>query len=153
MKNEEYTINAQMLIRKPVSEVFRAFIEPEITTNFWFTKSTGKLEQGKTITWYWEMYNASAEVKVEEIIENKLIKFDWGDPMPKVEFEFTVFSENATYVNIKNYGCEYSGKELIETLTGQLGGFTTVLDGLKAYLEYNIRLNLVGDKFPEKIIR
>jgi hypothetical protein len=28
------------------------------------------------------------------------------------------------------------------------GGFTTVLDGLKAYLEYGIELNLVKDKFP-----
>jgi uncharacterized protein YndB with AHSA1/START domain len=72
-----------ILIRKPVSEVFRAFIEPEITTNFWFTKSTGRLEQGKNITWFWEMYNHSANVKVEKIIEDKLIKFDWGGLCPK----------------------------------------------------------------------
>lgn len=32
------------------------------------------------------------------------------------------------------------------------GGFTTVLDGLKAYLEHGIKLNLVEDKFlPFKI--
>ena len=30
---------AEMLIRKPVAEVFEAFINPEITTKFWFTKS------------------------------------------------------------------------------------------------------------------
>jgi len=29
------------------------------------------------------------------------------------------------------------------------GGFTTVLDGAKAWLEYNINLNLIGDKFPK----
>jgi uncharacterized protein YndB with AHSA1/START domain len=147
MTNEEYTINVQMLIRKPISEVFKAFIDPEITTNFWFTKSSGKLEQGKVITWFWEMYNVSAEVTVEKIVENKLIKFDWGDPMPKVEFEFSQINENATFVKIKNYGCKLTGKELIETVIGQAEGFTTVLDGLKAYLEYNIKLNLVGDKY------
>lgn len=27
----------EMLIRRPVAEVFEAFIEPEITTKFWFT--------------------------------------------------------------------------------------------------------------------
>lgn len=32
-----------------------------------------------------------------------------------------------------------------------MGGFTTVLDGLKAYLEHKIILNLTTDKFPERI--
>jgi len=32
------------------------------------------------------------------------------------------------------------------------GGFTTVLDGLKAYLEHHIKLNLVADKFPGKLV-
>ncbi len=45
------TVETQMLIRKPVSEVFKAFIYPGVTTNFWFTKSSGPLEIGKTITW------------------------------------------------------------------------------------------------------
>ncbi len=35
---------AQMMIRKPVAEVFEAFIDPAITKNFWFTKGNGKLE-------------------------------------------------------------------------------------------------------------
>lgn len=28
---------AEMLIRKPVEEVFEAFVDPEITSKFWFT--------------------------------------------------------------------------------------------------------------------
>jgi len=28
---------------------------------------------------------------------------------------------------------------------------TTVLDGLKAYLEHNIKLNLIGDKYPKEV--
>ena len=38
---------AAMLIRKSVAEVFEAFVDPEITRRFWFTKSTGRLETGK----------------------------------------------------------------------------------------------------------
>ena len=34
---------AQMLIRRPVAEVFEAFVDPSTTTQFWFTKSTGRL--------------------------------------------------------------------------------------------------------------
>jgi len=40
---------ATMLIRKPASEVFDAFINPEKTIKFWFTKGTGKLEEWKSV--------------------------------------------------------------------------------------------------------
>lgn len=43
MKNQ-ICVEAQMLIRKPVEQVFRAFIDPAITVHFWFNKSSGKLE-------------------------------------------------------------------------------------------------------------
>ncbi len=33
------TAKTEMLIRKPIQEVFEAFINPEITTKFWFTHS------------------------------------------------------------------------------------------------------------------
>ena len=38
---------AEMLIRKPVAEVFEAFVNPDITSKFWFTKGSGRLEAGK----------------------------------------------------------------------------------------------------------
>jgi hypothetical protein len=44
-----------MLIRRPVADVFEAFVDPRITTQFWFTKSNGRLEQGKQIQWDWEI--------------------------------------------------------------------------------------------------
>ena len=43
-----------MLVRKPVAEVFEAFeafVDPEVTTKFWFTRSRGRLEGGKEIRW------------------------------------------------------------------------------------------------------
>ncbi|EHK53368.1 activator of Hsp90 ATPase 1 family protein [Mesorhizobium alhagi CCNWXJ12-2] len=35
-----------MLIRKPVEEVFEAIVNPDITTKFWFSKGSGRLETG-----------------------------------------------------------------------------------------------------------
>lgn len=64
---------AEMLIRKPVTEVFEAFINPEITTKIWFTKSTGRLEVGKPVEWTWEMYNMTIPVIVKAIETNKKI--------------------------------------------------------------------------------
>ena len=40
-----------MLVGKPVAEVFEAFVDPEGTTKFWFTRSSGRLEAGKEICW------------------------------------------------------------------------------------------------------
>lgn len=54
--NTTPVVEAQMMIRKPAAEVVRAFIDPSITTHFWFTKSSGPLEVGKTVKWEWEMY-------------------------------------------------------------------------------------------------
>jgi uncharacterized protein YndB with AHSA1/START domain len=142
-------VEVQMLIRKPVEVVFNAFINPEITTHFWFTKSSGRLEKGRKVIWEWEMYQVSAEVEVMEIIPHKLISVQWDEPTTTVDFEFTEMSEGSTYVVIQNYGFHQTGKELIEAIKNNTGGFTTVLDGLKAYLEHGIQLNLVGDKFPQ----
>lgn len=44
-----------MLIRKPVEAVFEAFVNPEVTTRFWFTHSSGRLEKGQRVQWTWEM--------------------------------------------------------------------------------------------------
>ena len=142
-------VQTQMLIRKPIHEVFEAFINPEITTNFWFTKSTGKLEEGKTIIWEWEMYDAKSEVKVLQIIPNQLIKTEWGLFSNNVDYEFKEM-EKGTLVIIKSYGYSEKGDELLSLINDNTGGFTTVLDGCKAYLEHGINLRLIEDKFPLK---
>lgn len=142
-------VEAQMLIRKPVEDVFEAFINPEVTTNFWFTKSTGRLEEGKIITWEWEMYGVKNVVKVHQIIPNQLIRTEWGDPSVNVDYEFKTM-ENGTLVVIKSYGFSQTGEDLLKIINDNTGGFTTVLDGCKAYLEHGINLRLIEDKFPSK---
>lgn len=142
-------VEAQMLIRKPIEVVFEAFINPEVTTNFWFTKSTGKLEEGKTVTWEWEMYGVKNVVNVHQIIPNQLIKTVWGEPSVNVDYEFKTM-EKGTLVVIKSYGFAQTGEEMLRQVNDNTGGFTTVLDGCKAYLEHGINLRLIEDKFPSK---
>lgn len=140
-----------MLIRKPVAEVFDAFIDPAITTKFWFTKSTGKLEKGKRVVWTWEMYNVSGEVNVIDIVPNKRIEVSWvnGGELLRVEWTFKILGEQSTFVNILMDGFTGDIKSVVESVSGNVGGFTWVLAGLKAYLEHNIQLNLIADRFPE----
>jgi hypothetical protein len=40
---KQVPITNGMLVRKPVADVFEAFVKPDITTKFWFTKSSGRL--------------------------------------------------------------------------------------------------------------
>lgn len=144
-------VKVGMLIRKPVAEVFEAFVNPDITTKFWFTKSSGKLEIGKQITWAWEMYNATALVNVKEIEVNKRILVEWGDPgaMTKLEWIFTHYENDSTFVSIINSGFNGDGDGVIAQALDSSGGFTTALDGAKAWLEHGINLNLILDKFPK----
>ena len=79
------------------------------------------------------------------------ISCEWEEPKTKVDIEFTAILDNSTYVIIKNYGFDLTGEELIAKIKAGTGGFTTVLDGLKAYLEHGINLNLIGDKYPKEI--
>lgn len=144
------TVKCQMMIRKPVKKVFEAFIDPEITTNLWFTKSSGKLEKGKTVKWECEMYGHSTEVFVKDIVEDEKIAIEWDKPSTNVDFVFEVLSANQTYVTIKHYGFNNSGEKLLDYIKENTGGFTTVLDGMKAFLEHNINLNLIADKYPQK---
>lgn len=151
--NRSTCTEAQMLIRKPVEEVFEAFVDPEITKNFWFTRGSGRLEVGKKITWHWDMYNVSTTVVAKKISRNQQIIFEWDSPTKTVEFNFKELDDNSTYVTIIESGYNKKGDELIAAIKDSTGGFTTVLDGLKAFLEHRINLNLIADKYPKEVIQ
>jgi len=142
---------AEMLVRKPVTEVFEAFIDPAITSKFWFTKGSGKLEPGAQIQWDWEMYHASAQVSVKAIEQNRRILIEWsayGTPTT-VEWLFTAHADNTTFVSVTNAGFSGDGDAIVQQALSSTEGFTLVLAGLKALLEHNISLNLVPDRLPE----
>ena len=141
----------EMLIRKPVSEVFEAFVNPAITSKFWFTKGSGRLQAGKQIRWDWEMYNHSVEVSVKAIEENKRILIEWGaaDARTTVEWLFTSRTDNNTLVSVTNSGFSGDGDEVVKQALDSTGGFTLVLAGAKAFLEHDINLNLIADRFPD----
>jgi uncharacterized protein YndB with AHSA1/START domain len=146
-------VKTVMLIRKPAAEVFQAFIDPEITTKFWFTKSSGRLEQGKQVQWDWEMYGISIPVNVKVIEPNKRIVVEWpgyGAPTT-VEWTFAAQEDGTTFVRITNSGFTGNGDDLVKQATDSTQGFSLVLAGLKALLEHNVVLNLVADRFPKGI--
>ena len=144
---------AEMLIRKPVAEVFEAFVNPDITSKFWFTKGSSRLEAGKQVTWDWEMYDFSVQVDVKAVEKNSRILIEWsayGAPST-VEWIFTPRPDSTTFVSVTNKGFPGDENQAVQHALNSTEGFAFVLAGAKAFLEHNVELNLVRDRFPDGI--
>lgn len=132
-----------MLIRRPVEEVFNAFVDPAVTTQFWFTRSSGRLASGETLTWYWDQQGVSAEVKVVTLEQNQRIVIEWPTP---VEWIFTPKGSDTTFVSIAAYGFTGTDDEQVDQALDSTEGFNLVISACKALLEHRIRLRLISDK-------
>ena len=144
---------AEMLIRRPVGEVFEAFVDPAITSKFWFSKGSNRLEAGKQATWEWEMYGFSVPVNVKTVERNARIVVEWsaGDTSTPIEWTFKPGSDGTTFVSVTNWGFPGSDSEAWQQAVGSTEGFAFVLAGAKAFLEHEVRLNLVPDRHPDGI--
>jgi uncharacterized protein YndB with AHSA1/START domain len=146
---------AQMLIRKPVAKVFEAFIDPAITSRFWFSRGTGRLEAGKKVRWDWDMYGVAANVDVKAIEENRRILIEWNGPdnPSLVEWTFEPKAAEQTFVVVKNWGFHGDADTIVREAIVSTGGFSFLLAALKAFLEHGIDLNLVGDHDPAALVQ
>jgi uncharacterized protein YndB with AHSA1/START domain len=137
-----------MLIRKPPKVVFEAFIDPDVTTKFWFTKASRRLEAGRQVQWDWEMYDISIPVNVAVVDPNERIVIEWPgySGQTTVEWTFDDRRDGTTFVTIRESGFVSRGDALIKEVADSTQGFTIVLAGAKALLEHGIRLNLVADR-------
>lgn len=141
-----------MLIRRPAADVFQALIDPEITTRFWFTRSSGRLEAGQRVTWEWEMFNHSIDVDVDVVEENRRIVIRWpaygSDEQTAVEWTFTAHPNQTTFVAVTNTGFTGTADEVTKQAIDAAEGFALVLAGMKAVLEHDLDLNLIADRYP-----
>src|SRR6185503_9090899 len=93
-----------------------AFVNPAITSKFWFSKSSGRLEAGQQVTWTWEMYNFSVPVNVKAIEPNARILVEWsafGTPTP-IEWIFKARPDGTTFVTVTNQGFPGSEAEAVQ---------------------------------------
>ena len=153
MTTEAVVARAQMLIRRPVAEVFAAFIEPERTSKFWFSRGSGRLEQGKRVEWEWDKYGFSVPVVVKAVEDNQRIVVEWpAYAIPTtIEWLFTARPDDTTYVSITNSGFGGEAAEVAQQAVSATEGFAYVLAALKALLEHGVSLNLVADKWPDGV--
>ncbi|WP_027037216.1 SRPBCC family protein [Mesorhizobium ciceri] len=148
---EKPTAEAGMLIRRPVAEVFEAIVDPAITTKFWFTHASDRLDSGKQVRWEWRMYGVSTTVTVSEIVVNKKIVMQWSDPPTTVVWTFTEMPDETTFLEVRNFGFAGNGDQQMKEAVDSTGGFTLVLAGAKAWLEQGLTLGLMGDRHPKGV--
>ena len=135
-----------LVIRRPADEVFRAFVDPAVTTRFWFTKSSGPLEPGATVRWEWEMFGVGTTVTVKDLVPNERILVEWNPDDPStVEWTFTPH-ERGTLVRIVEDDIKGDTSDAIAAhALDSVQGFTFVLAAAKAPLEHDIVLRVVAD--------
>lgn len=138
----------EMLIRKPVAEVFAAFTEPDRITQFWLARSSGKLAAGARVHWDFIVHGAETDVQVQELKPDERILIRWSEG-ETVDFRFTRRSADQTFVTIENAGFTGEVDEVIAKAVDSTSGFTLVLCELKALLEHGIHMNYGPDKFPD----
>lgn len=138
---------AGFVIRKPVATVFDAFVNPQITTKFWIKRSTGPLEDGATVRWYFTD-DISTEVRVVAIEKNRRIHFEWGDEpqdTTTVEWLFEPRGEDRACVNVSCSGFSGDADAMVAKALDTTSGFAIVLTAAKAYLEHGVQLDIVAD--------
>lgn len=135
--------NAEMLIRKPIKEVFSAFVEPRTIEKFWLKSASGPLRQYAIVEWEFMVEGAYETVTVTEYVENKTIVFMWSDGI-SVNIECNPQDEWNTKVSVTATG--FKGADTLSQVVSTTEGFTIVLCDLKSFLETGQSGNMVRDK-------
>jgi uncharacterized protein YndB with AHSA1/START domain len=136
-------VETGLKIRKPVHEVFEAIVDPKKMSNYFISKGSGRLDEGKTVTWTWDDMKMQADVRPSKIEPDRLVSFYWGTSGEETltEIRLDAVEPSATVVRITETGWEKDDQS-IAMLARQTQGWTGFLHALKAYLEYGVNLRI-----------
>lgn len=127
-------IVTKMQVNVPKATVFEAFINPTKIGGFWFSSSSERWEQGKTITLRYEEYDAELDINIELVEENELIVFTWGAHTVSIRFE-----DSGANTIVTTTEKDFDTHD-VERLLGQKEGWVYMLSCLKAYLEHGVTI-------------
>ncbi|MFL5728691.1 MAG: SRPBCC domain-containing protein [Cytophagaceae bacterium] len=142
MEQQTLEVKAALQILKPVYEVFEAIVDPSKMSNYFIAQGSGRMEEGKKLTWRFPEFDMDVPVRVGKIQKDKFISYYWdggdGKEFP-VEMTLTVRAENKTLVTVTEKG-GMNNEAGIGWLKRNTEGWANFLACLKAYMEYGINL-------------
>jgi uncharacterized protein YndB with AHSA1/START domain len=152
--NEAPVATAGMLIRRAPIDVYEAFVDSAITTKFWFSDGSDRLDAGRPVIWTWAMYGVSTRVEVKELLPGKKILIEWDTGTEEVSTVEWIFSDRGgnTFVEVLNFNLKGDADAQVLRAIDSAGGFALVLAGAKAWLEQGIELNVVRDRHPDMLV-
>ncbi|MFJ5768386.1 SRPBCC family protein [Psychrobacillus sp. NPDC093180] len=130
----------KMKIAKPASEVFEAFVDPTKIGNFWFSSSSERWKQDRTITLEYKEYDAIVEILVMEIMANKKIVFQWGEPGQERTVTILLTDQDglSTIVEVSEEGFKEDDSDFLNQLIDNKEGWVFMLTCLKGFLESGV---------------
>lgn len=151
MKTDMLEINVALQVSKPVEVVFEAIVNPEKMSNYFISKGSGVMKEGKELIWNFPEFDMDYSVRVGKIEVNKYISYYWNSEVKELFVEITLESQvnGSTLVSIRETGMP-NDKEGLKWLSGNSFGWSNFLACLKAYLEYNINLRKGAFDFMRK---
>ena len=141
MKNQVLEIKTELQISKPAEEVFEAIVDPVKMSNYFISKGTARMEEGKQIFWKFPEFALEFPIRTGRIEINRYISFYWTvDELELlVEINLNSKKQNTTIVSITEKS-RINDEAGINWLKGNTAGWANFLACLKAWLEYGINL-------------
>jgi uncharacterized protein YndB with AHSA1/START domain len=140
--NSRLEIKTSLKIQKPLHDVFEAIVDPAKMSNYFISKSTGRIEEGKTVTWQFPEFDMQFPVRIDKVEKDKYISWYWGngDDNEETKVEITLQQmKDGVFVTVteKERNNDEAG---LKWLAGNAAGWANFLACLKAWLEYGINL-------------
>ena len=141
MKKKNLEIKVAIQIQKSPNEVFEAIVDPAKMSEYFISKGSGRIEEGKVVMWKFPEFDMEFSVRGGRVEINNYVSFFWDVDGRELLAEITLAAmpDNSTVVTITEKGMPPDDKG-IKWLQGNSEGWANFLACLKAYLEYGINL-------------
>lgn len=138
---KQLEIKVELQVSKPAEEVFEAIVDPAKMSNYFISKGSGRMEDGREIIWKFPEFKFEFPVRVKETRNSEYVSFYWDieDKELLVEITLKSLGKDKTLVTVTEKGMQNDEKG-VKWLQGNTAGWANFLACLKAWLEYGINL-------------
>jgi len=93
IKIQTLEIKAALQILKPVYDVFEAIVDPTKMSNYFISKSSGRMEEGKNLIWNFPEFGIDFPIRVGKIENDRYIPYYWQMDNKELLVEMTLRHE------------------------------------------------------------
>jgi len=134
-------IKTDIQVQKTPHEVFETIIDPNIMSNYFISKGSERMEEGKIIHWKFPEFDVEFPIRVGKLEKGRYISYYWEIDQIEmlVEITLTPIANHDTLVTVteKSRNIDEAG---ITWLKRNTEGWANFLACLKCYCEYGINL-------------